>query len=276
MNFGKIFGICALASSIALAGCSNQSNDQAVTSDAAAQTIKVGVMAGPEQAVAEVAGQVAKEKYNLTVELVEFNDYAMPNSAVSKGELDANAMQHKPYLEKDSQEKGLDNLVIVGNTFVYPLAGYSTKIKTLNELQDGATIAVPNDPTNLARALILLEKQGLIKLKDNTNLFSTTLDIIENPKKLVIKEVDTSVAARAIDDVDLAVVNNNYAGQVGLTASENGVFVEDKDSPYVNIIVARADNKDSKAIQDFVKAYQTDEVEAEAKKQFKDGVIKGW
>ena len=245
MNFGKIFGICALASSIALAGCSNQSNDQAVTSDAAAQTIKVGVMAGPEQAVAEVAGQVAKEKYNLTVELVEFNDYAMPNSAVSKGELDANAMQHKPYLEKDSQEKGLDNLVIVGNTFVYPLAGYSTKIKTLNELQDGATIAVPNDPSNLARAL-------------------------------VIKEVDTSVAARAIDDVDLAVVNNNYAGQVGLTASENGVFVEDKDSPYVNIIVARADNKDSDAIQNFVKAYQTDEVEAEAKKQFKDGVIKGW
>lgn len=276
MNFGKIFGICALASGIALAGCSNQSNDQAVTSDAAAQTIKVGVMAGPEQAVAEVAGQVAKEKYNLTVELVEFNDYAMPNSAVSKGELDANAMQHKPYLEKDSQEKGLDNLVIVGNTFVYPLAGYSTKIKTLNELQDGATIAVPNDPSNLARALILLEKQGLIKLKDNTDLFSTTLDIIENPKKLVIKEVDTSVAARAIDDVDLAVVNNNYAGQVGLTASENGVFVEDKDSPYVNIIVARADNKDSDAIQNFVKAYQTDEVGAEAKKQFKDGVIKGW
>lgn len=276
MNFGKIFGICALASGIALVGCSNQSNEPAAISDTAAQTIKVGVMAGPEQAVAEVAGQVAKEKYNLTVELVEFNDYAMPNSAVSKGELDANAMQHKPYLEKDSQEKGLNNLVIVGNTFVYPLAGYSTKIKTLNELKDGATIAVPNDPSNLARALILLEKQGLIKLKDNTNLFSTTLDIVENPKKLVIKEVDTSVAARAIDDVDLAVVNNNYAGQVGLTASENGVFVEDKDSPYVNIIVARADNKDSKAIQDFVKAYQTDEVEAEAKKQFKDGVIKGW
>lgn len=276
MNFGKIFGICALASGITLAGCSNQSNEPAAISDAAAQTIKVGVMAGPEQAVAEVAGQVAKEKYNLTVELVEFNDYAMPNSAVSKGELDANAMQHKPYLEKDSQEKGLNNLVIVGNTFVYPLAGYSTKIKTLDELQDGAIIAVPNDPSNLARALILLEKQGLIKLKDNTNLFSTTLDIVENPKKLVIKEVDTSVAARAIDDVDLAVVNNNYAGQVGLTATENGVFVEDKDSPYVNIIVARADNKDSEAIQNFVKAYQTDEVEAEAKKQFKDGVVKGW
>ena len=117
--------------------------------------------------------------------------------------------------------------------------------------------------------------QKIIKLKDNTNLFSTSLDITDNPKKLNIKEVDTSVAARALDDVDLAVVNNTYAGQVGLTAND-GVFVEDKDSPYVNIIVARKDNAQSEAIQNFVKAYQSDEVEAEAKNQFKDGVVKGW
>ena len=171
--------------------------------------------------------------------------------------------------------KGLDNLVIVGNTFVYPLAGYSKKIKSVNELADGAVVAVPNDPSNLARALILLEKQGLIKLKDNTNLFSTTMDIIENPKHLKVQEVDTSVAAKALDDVDLAVVNNTYAGQVGLS-SNDGIFVEDKDSPYVNIIVARKDNKDTKAVQDFVKAYQTDEVYQEAQKHFKDGVVKGW
>lgn len=279
-NLSKFFGVCAIASGIALAGCNQDKAAQQTASPAgdapAAETIKVGVMAGPEQAVAEVASQVAKDKYNLTVELVEFNDYALPNTALSKGELDANAMQHKPYLDKDSQEKGLDNLAIVGNTFVYPLAGYSTKIKKLSELKDGAIIAVPNDPSNLARALILLEKQGLIKLKDRNNLFSTTNDIIENPKNLVIKEVDASVAARAMDDVDIAVVNNNYAGQAGLTVSENAVFVEDKESPYVNIIVARTDNKDSAAIQNFVKAYQTDEVEAEAKKQFKDGVVKGW
>lgn len=279
-NLSKFFGVCAIASGIALAGCNQDKAAQQTAAPAgdapAAETIKVGVMAGPEQAVAEVASQVAKDKYNLNVELVEFNDYALPNTALSKGELDANAMQHKPYLDKDSQEKGLDNLAIVGNTFVYPLAGYSTKIKNLSELKDGAIIAVPNDPSNLARALILLEKQGLIKLKDRNNLFSTTNDIIENPKNLVIKEVDASVAARAIDDVDIAVVNNNYAGQAGLTVSENAVFVEDKESPYVNIIVARTDNKDSAAIQNFVKAYQTDEVEAEAKKQFKDGVVKGW
>lgn len=282
MKFGKFFGVCALASGIALAGCggSQQSAEQpkaeAKTDTPAAQTIKVGVMSGPEHKVAEVAAKVAKEKYGLTVEYVEFNDYALPNTAVSKGDLDANAMQHKPYLDKDSQEKKLDNLTIVGNTFVYPLAGYSKKIKSLDELKEGGVVAVPNDPSNLARALILLEKQGLIKLKDNTNLFSTSLDIVENPKNLKIQEVDTAVAARALDDVDLAVVNNTYAGQVGLTASENGVFVEDKDSPYVNIIVARKDNADSQAIQNFVKAYQSDEVEAKAKEEFKDGVVKGW
>ncbi|OOR89464.1 methionine ABC transporter substrate-binding protein MetQ [Moraxella caviae] len=277
MQLRKFFGLCALSASIALAGCGGNKQEQAAApaDGAAAQTIKVGVMSGPEHAVAEVAAKIAKEKYNLDVQYTEFNDYAMPNTAVSTGELDANAFQHKPYLDKDSAEKNLDNLVIVGNTFVYPLAGYSKKIKSLDELQDGATVAVPNDPSNLARALILLEKQGLIKLKDNTNLFSTSLDIVENPKNLQIKEVDTSVAARALDDVELAVVNNNYAGQVGLTA-DDGVFVEDKDSPYVNIIVARSDNAESEAVQNFVKAFQSDEVEAEAKKQFKDGVVKGW
>ena len=146
----------------------------------------------------------------------------------------------------------------------------------VNDLKEGAKIVVPNDPSNRGRALILLEKQGLIKLKNSNDLLSTVADIVENPKNLKISEVDTSVAARALDDVDLAVVNNTYAGQVGLNAQDNGVFVEDKDSPYVNIIVARTDNKDSKAIQDFVKAYQTEEVYQEAKKHFKDGVVKGW
>lgn len=292
MRVNKFFGLCALASGIALVGCGSDKPTQTDTTAQTTQTattqttssacpagdpntIKVGVMSGPEHKVAEVAAKVAQEKYGLVVEYVEFNDYALPNTAVSKCDLDANAMQHKPYLDKDSQEKKLDNLVIVGNTFVYPLAGYSKKIKSTDELSDGAMVAVPNDPSNLARALILLEKQGLIKLKDNTNLFSTSLDIIENPKNLQIKEVDTSVAARALDDVDLAVVNNTYAAQVGLTAND-GVFVEDKDSPYVNIIVARADNKDSEAIKNFVQAYQSDEVETEAKNQFKDGVVKGW
>ncbi|ATW43371.1 MetQ/NlpA family lipoprotein [Glaesserella parasuis] len=279
MNFKKLLGL-AVVSALALTGCKEEKKAEAPAAAPApaaqAQKIKVGVMSGPEHTVAEKAAQIAKEKYGLEVEFVLFNDYALPNTAVSKGDLDANAFQHKPYLDKDSASKGLDNLVIVGNTFVYPLAGYSKKIKNVAELQDGAVVAVPNDPSNLARALILLEKQGLIKLKDNTNLFSTSLDIVENPKNLKIQEVDTSVAAKALDDVDLAVVNNTYAGQVGLNATEHGVFVENKESPYVNIIVARKDNQASEAVQNFVKAYQTEEVFQEAQKHFKDGVVKGW
>ncbi|EFM89915.1 outer membrane lipoprotein [Actinobacillus pleuropneumoniae] len=276
MNFKKVLGV-ALVSALALTGCKEEKKADAPAAQATSK-IKVGVMSGPEHTVAEKAAQVAKQKYGLEVEFVLFNDYALPNTAVSKGDLDANAFQHKPYLDKDSQSKGLTNLEIVGNTFVFPLAGYSKKIKNVAELAEGAVVAVPNDPSNLARALILLEKQGLIKLKDNTNLFSTTLDIVENPKKLNIKEVDTSVAAKALDDVDLAVVNNTYAGQVGLSAND-GIFVEDKDSPYVNIIVARKDNKDNKdseAVKNFVKSFQTEEVFGEAQKHFKDGVVKGW
>lgn len=279
MNFKKLLGL-AVVSALALTGCKEEKKAEAPAAAPApaaqAQKIKVGVMSGPEHTVAEKAAQIAKEKYGLEVEFVLFNDYALPNTAVSKGDLDANAFQHKPYLDKDSASKGLANLVIVGNTFVYPLAGYSKKIKNVAELQDGAVVAVPNDPSNLARALILLEKQGLIKLKDNTNLFSTSLDIVENPKNLKIQEVDTSVAAKALDDVDLAVVNNTYAGQIGLNATEHGVFVENKESPYVNIIVARKDNQASEAVQNFVKAYQTEEVFQEAQKHFKDGVVKGW
>ncbi len=275
MKLKNLFAITAIASALVLAGCKDDKKPEAAAATAPLK-IKVGVMSGPEHQVAEIAAKVAKEKYGLDVQFVEFNDYALPNEAVSKGDLDANAMQHKPYLDEDAKAKNLNNLVIVGNTFVYPLAGYSKKIKNVSELQDGAKVVVPNDPTNRGRALILLEKQGLIKLKDVNNLLSTVLDIVENPKNLNITEVDTSVAARALDDVDLAVVNNTYAGQVGLNAQDNGVFVEDKDSPYVNIIVARTDNKDSKAVQDFVKAYQTEEVYQEAKKHFKDGVVKGW
>ena len=272
MKLKQLFAITAIASALVLTGCKE---DKKPETAAAPLKIKVGVMSGPEHQVAEIAAKVAKEKYGLDVQFVEFNDYALPNEAVSKGDLDANAMQHKPYLDEDAKAKNLNNLVIVGNTFVYPLAGYSKKIKNVNELQEGAKVVVPNDPTNRGRALILLEKQGLIKLKDNTNLFSTAIDIVENPKNLKIQEVDTSVAAKALDDVDLAVVNNTYAGQVGLSAND-GVFVEDKESPYVNIIVARKDNQDSENVKNFVKAYQTEEVFQEAQKHFKDGVVKGW
>lgn len=263
MKLNKILGVVAI-SALFLTAC----NDKA-------EKLKVGVISGPEHKVMEVAAKIAKEKYNRDVELVVFTDYATPNEALNKGDLDLNAFQHKPYLDNQIQEKGY-KLVPVGNTFVYPIAAYSKKIKSLAELKDGDTIAVPNDPTNLARALILLEKQGLIKLRAEAGLKATSVDIIENPRKLVIQEIEAPLLPRTLDDVAFSIINTTYAGQNGLTPTKDGLFVEDKDSPYVNLIVAREDNQNSDAVKDFVKAYQTEEVYNKANEEFKGAMVKGW
>ncbi|MWL73652.1 MetQ/NlpA family lipoprotein, partial [Escherichia coli] len=226
---------------------------------------------------AETAVKVAKEKYGLDVELVTFNDYVLPNEALSKGDIDANAFQHKPYLDQQIKDRGY-KLVPAGNTFVYPIAGYSKKIKSLDELQDGSQVAVPNDPTNLGRSLLLLQKQGLIKLKDGVGLLPTVLDVTENPKNLKIVELEAPQLPRSLDDaqIALAVINTTYASQIGLTPAKDGIFVEDKDSPYVNLIVTREDNKDAENVKKFVQAYQSDEVYEEANKVFNGGAVKGW
>lgn len=264
MYLKKIFTLTALVSVLALTGC-NEKQDK----------LKVGVISGPEHQVMEVAAKIAKEKYHRDVELVIFTDYATPNESLNKGDLDLNAFQHKPYLDNQIQEKGY-KLTPVGNTFVYPIAAYSKKIKSIDELKQGDTIAVPNDPTNLARALILLEKQGLIKLKEGAGLKATLVDVVENPKQLNIQEIEAPLLPRTLDDVAFSIINTSYAGQIGLTPTKDGIFVEDKDSPYVNLIVAREDNKESDAVKDFVKAYQTEEVFQKANEVFKGGMIKGW
>ena len=178
-KFKTFAAVGALIGSLALVGCGQDEKDP--------NHIKVGVIVGAEQQVAEVAQKVAKDKYGLDVELVTFNDYVLPNEALSKGDIDANAFQHKPYLDQQLKDRGY-KLVAVGNTFVYPIAGYSKKIKSLDELQDGSQVAVPNDPTNLGRSLLLLQKVGLIKLKDGVGLLPTVLDVVENPKNLKIVE----------------------------------------------------------------------------------------
>lgn len=261
--------IGALVGSLALAGCGQEEKDP--------NHIKVGVIVGAEQQVAEVAQKVAKDKYGLDVELVTFNDYVLPNEALSKGDIDVNAFQHKPYLDQQIKERGY-KLVSVGNTFVYPIAGYSKKIKSLDELQPGSQIALPNDPTNLGRSLLLLQKEKLIKLKDGVGLLPTVLDVTENPKNLKLVELEAPQLPRSLDDaqITLAIINTTYASQIGLTPAKDGIFVEDKDSPYVNLIVAREDNKDAANVKKFVEAYQSDEVNEAANKAFNGGAVKGW
>ncbi|CAM3224548.1 D-methionine transport protein (ABC superfamily, peri_bind) [Xenorhabdus nematophila ATCC 19061] len=261
--------IGTLLSTLALVGCGQEQRDP--------NHIKVGVIVGPELKVAEVAKQVAKDQYGLDVELTTFNDYVLPNESLSKGDIDVNVFQHKPYLNQQVKERNY-KLAIVGNSFIFPMAAYSKKIKSLDELKEGSQIAIPNDPTNQGRALLLLQKHGLIRLKEGVGLLPTILDITSNPKQLDIVQLEAPQLPRSLDDqkIAFALINNSYAGQIGLTPEQDGIFVEDKDSPYVNIIVSREDNKDAENVQKFVKAYQSPEVEQEAQNVFKGGAIKGW
>ncbi|MGL9735227.1 MAG: MetQ/NlpA family lipoprotein [Symbiopectobacterium sp.] len=269
IKFKTVAALGALLGALALAGCGQEEKDP--------NHIKVGVIVGAEQQFAEVAQKVAKDKYGLTVELVSFNDYVLPNEALSKGDIDLNAFQHKPYLDQQIKDRGY-KLVAVGNSFVYPIAGYLKKIKSLDELQNGAQIALPNDPTNLGRSLLLLQKQGLIKLKDNVGLLPTVLDVVENPKNLKLVELEAPQLPRYLDDdqIALAIINTTYASQINLTPTKDALFVEEKDSPYVNLIVAREDNKDAANVKKFVQAYQSDEVYEAANKIFNGDVVKGW
>lgn len=237
--------------------------------------IKVGVIAGAESQVAEVAAKVAKEKYGLDVELITFTDYITPNAALDDGSIDVNAFQHKPYLDEQIKDRNYP-FVIAGNTFVYPIAGYSKKIKDVKQLADKAKIAVPNDPTNLGRALLLLEKQGLITLRDGAGIQATVGDISSNPKSLDIIELDANQLPRALDDVELAVINTTYASSIGLVPEKDGIFIEDKESPYVNLIVTTAEKQHTKNVKEFVQAYQTEDVYKAAYQIFNGGVSKGW
>lgn len=297
MKFKKLALITTLASVFFLSACDNK--ETAATNSPAPEvsaSIKVGVISGPELEVAEVAKQQAKNLYNLDVELVEFNDYVTPNQALNDGLIDANGFQHKPYLDQQIAERGY-SLAIVGNSFVYPIAAYSKKLQPLTtETTDAegvvvtsprdesyfiaanSTIAIPNDPTNLGRALLLLQKQGLITVDPATGLLPTVIDITSNPYNLNIIEIEAPMLPRSLDDsqVDVAIINNAFAGQVNLTPNKDGIFVEDKESPYVNIIVARENNKTDPNVINFVKAYQTDAVAEKANEIFNGGAIKGW
>jgi D-methionine transport system substrate-binding protein len=169
-----------LASSVLLLSACSKDDDNKV---------KVAINTGPDEAIWQVVKQVAKDKYQLDVEVLNFNDYVLPNEALNNKEVDANAFQSLPYLEDQSKERGY-KFAVVGKTFVFPIAAYSHKIKNISELQNGATVTISNEATTLGRSLLLLQAQGLIKLKEGVGYLPTSLDIIENPKNLKLVEVD--------------------------------------------------------------------------------------
>lgn len=236
-------------------------------------TLTIGTIAGPETDIVEVAKEVAQKQYGLNIKIVEFNDYNLPNEALEDGSLDANVYQHLPYLQAAMKAHGYD-LEAIGKTFVYPTGIYSTKIKSLAQLPEHATIAIPNDPSNEARALLLLQKAGLIDLKDENSV--SIADISNNPKHLVIKELDAAQLPRILADVDAAVINTTFAIPAGLSPTRNAIFVEGKDSPYANLIVIRRNSSKKPQLEKFVKAMNSPEVKNKANKLFGDSAIPAW
>ncbi|MFT0474477.1 MetQ/NlpA family ABC transporter substrate-binding protein [Pseudomonas antarctica] len=213
---------------------------------------------------------LAKEGVDLEIKV--FTDYVQPNTQVAEKRLDANYFQTLPYLENFNKGKGT-NLVTVTGVHVEPIGGYSKKIKNISELKEGATVAIPNEGSNSGRALLLLQKNGLITLKDPTNALSTPKDIVSNPKHLKFKELESALLPRVLDQVDLDVINTNYALEAGLNPAKDALIIEDAKSPYVNFLVARPDNKDSDAIQKLAKALTSPQVKAFIEKKYNGAVV---
>lgn len=235
--------------------------------------IKVGTIAGPETALMEVAQQVAKKKYNLDINIKTFSDYVIPNVALNDGSIDANVYQHMPYLEAMVKSRGYE-LVSIGKTFVYPMGLYSKKLKDISEIPTQATIAIPNDPSNEARALLLLQKAGLIKLSKTFD--ATVLDITQNPRKIQFKTLTAAQLPRVLSDVDAAIINTNYAIINELSPDKDSIYLEGKDSPYANIIVVRKKDQDNPKLKQLVKALNSPEVAEKAKEIFKKHAIQAW
>ncbi|MFC5694800.1 MetQ/NlpA family ABC transporter substrate-binding protein [Pseudomonas sp. GCM10022186] len=217
-----------------------------------------------------VKPQLAKEGVDLEVKV--FTDYVQPNLQVDQKHLDANYFQTKPYLDNFNSGKGT-HLVIVQGVHVEPFGGYSSKYKSLKELPEGATIAIPNEGSNSGRALILLQKAGLLKLKDPKNALATPKDIAENPHGFKFKELEAALLPRVLDQVDLALINTNYALEAKLNPSRDALVLEDRTSPYVNYLVARPDNKDSDAIKKLSAALTSPEVKAFIEQKYSGAVV---
>ena len=238
-------------------------------------TIKVGASPAPHAEILEKAKEILAED-GITLEITEFQDYVLPNEAVSNGELDANYFQHLPYLEQYNEENGTD-LVSVAKIHYEPYGIYAGKTATLEELQDGATVAVPNDATNEARALLLLEQEGLITLKEGVGISATALDIVDNPKNLEIVELEAALIPRSLQDVDIAVINGNYAIEAGLNASKDALATEAAVSvgadTFANIICVKAGNEENEGVKALVEVLTSDEIKAFINDTYEGAVV---
>lgn len=214
---------------------------------------------------------LAKQGVDLQVKV--FTDYVQPAVQVNEKRLDGNFFLHQPYLDEFKKGHKNDIEVPVAKIHVEPFAGYSLKYKKVADLSEGATVAIPNDPSNSGRALLLLERQGLLKLKDPGNISATRKDIVSNPKNLKIRELEAATLPRVLNQVDLALINTNYALEAKLNPVKDSLFIEDGKSPYANLLVAREDNKDSPAIKKLAAALTSPEVKKFIEEKYKGAVV---
>jgi len=237
----------------------------------AQETIKIAVTAGPHAQIAEVAKKVA-ERDGLKLQIVEFNDYIQPNAALDAGDVQANSYQHLPFLQSQIQARGY-RISAVGNTVTFPMGFYSKKYKSLADLPPGAKVGIQNDPSNSGRALALLQKYGVIKLKPTAGISATVQDVVENPKKLQIVQIEAAQLPRSLDDLDASAINTNYAVQAKLVPTRDAIAIEDPKNPYANLLAVRTEDKDKPWVAKLVKAFQSPEVKQLVESTFSGSMV---
>lgn len=256
----RMLAIGALAAGLAGVASAQQS-----------QIIKVGVTPGPHAQILEAVKPIAARK-GIDIQIIEFSDYVVPNAALESGELQANSFQHKPYLDNQKADRGY-KIEPIGYTVNFPIGIYSKKYKSWDAVPQGGTLSIPNDPTNGGRVLLLVRDKGALKLRDGVGFKPTIADIVENPKKLKIVEIDAAQTPRTLDDVDAAAVNTNYATQAGLDPVKDAILREDPKAPYANVIAVRAADKDKPWVKVLVESYQTPEIRDFILTRFKGAVL---
>lgn len=237
-----------------------------------AQTrLKVGVSGGDGELIWAKVKEIAKQK-GLDIQVVVFNDYLLPNAALDGGDLDANAFQHKPFLENQIKMRGY-KITAIANTIVEPIGMYSLKVKSVSSLSEGAQVGIPNDPSNGGRALLLMQHEGLIKLRPGTGITPSVRDVVDNPHKFKFRELDAAQLPRALSDLDAAIINTNYALQAKLHPGRDSIAIESSvDNPYGNVIAVRSSDAGKPVFKTLIAAYQNEEVRQFIMKQF-DGAI---
>ena len=249
----------------AIAGCGTNTNQ----SSQAPKEIKIGATAGPHAQVAEAVAKEAK-KQGIDLKVVEFSDYVTPDKALADGDIQLNAYQHVPFMENFNKQNG-SNLVAIGKTILVRMGLYSNSVHSVQDVPEGATVSIPNDPTNGGRALALLAKAGLITLKDGVGFKATVADITSNPKNIKIQELEAAQLPRSLDDVTIAVIPMNYVQSAGLSVEKQGFFFESKDEPLTVIVLAvRSEDKDNETYKKIADIYKSDAI-----KQFINDTFKG-